>query len=68
MSAVRMLFFYGCRTNNAGDLADRLRCRIAGSLSAVTSLAFPGINGICPGYLIFKNSGFDGQLSGEKIR
>jgi hypothetical protein len=33
----------------------------------VAALAFAGITGICPGYMVLQKLGFKGQLSGNKL-
>ena len=33
----------------------------------VAALAFAGITGICPGYLLFHKIGFKGQMPGNKV-
>jgi len=33
----------------------------------VAALAFAGITGICPGYMLFRKLGFKGQLTGSKL-
>ena len=67
MSAIRMLFLMMAVVILVGIWLTGFNVVHWFLYIPVAALAFAGITGICPGYLIFQKMGFKGQLMGNKL-
>jgi hypothetical protein len=67
MSAIRMLFLMVAALIMLGIWLTGFGVAHWVLYLPVVALAFAGITGICPGYMIFRKLGFKGQISGDKI-
>ena len=67
MSALRMLFFMVAGLILAGIWLTGFGVAHWLLYVPAAALAFAGITGICPGYLLFKKLGFKGSGIGDKL-
>jgi hypothetical protein len=67
MSAIRMLFLFMAVFIAAGIWLTGFNTVHWLLYIPVVALAFAGITGICPGYMIFKKLGFKGQSLDTKL-
>jgi hypothetical protein len=67
MSAIRMLFLFMAVFIAVGIWLTGFNTVHWLLYIPVVALAFAGITGICPGYMIFKKLGFKGQSLGTKL-
>ncbi len=67
MSAIRMLFLFVAGLIAIGIWLTGFNTVHWLLYIPVAALAFAGITGICPGYIIFRKLGFKGQSSGSKL-
>ncbi len=67
MSAIRMLFLMVAALTMLGIWLTGFAVVHWVLYLPVAALAFAGITGICPGYMIFKKLGFKGQMPGDRI-
>ena len=67
MSAIRMLFLMVAALTMLGIWLTGFGVVHWVLYLPVAALAFAGITGICPGYMIFKKLGFKGQMPRDKI-
>lgn len=67
MSAIRMLFLMMAAVILVGIWLTGFHVVHWLLYIPVAALAFAGITGICPGYLIFQKMGFKGQSLGNKL-
>ena len=67
MSAIRMLFLMVAGSILIGIWLTGFHVAHWFLYVPAAALTFAGITGICPGYLIFKKLGFQGQGIGNKL-
>jgi len=67
MSAIRMLFLFMAAFISLGIWLTGINNVHWLLYIPPVALAFAGITGICPGYLIFKKLGFRGEGIGNKL-